>query len=321
MWRRDFLKTLAASAAIIPARAWGQAYPARPIRLVVGYAAGGANDIIGRLMGQSLSERLGQPFVVENRPGAATNIATEAVARAEADGYTLLMASAANAINATLYEKLSFDFIRDFAPVAGIARVANVMLVHPSLPVATVPELIAYARANPGKISMASSGVGSPQHLAGELFKMMTGTEMLHVPYRGGGPALTDLMAGQVQLSFATTALSAGYVKAGKVRALGVTSLARWEALPEVPAIADFIPGYEVSSWFGIAAPKATPAEVIGILNSHVNAVLADAKFNGRLLDIGATAIPGTPDDFRRLIADEIQKWAKVVKFSGAKAS
>jgi tripartite-type tricarboxylate transporter receptor subunit TctC len=320
--RRRILQ-LAAAAALLPAslrRARAQAYPGRPVRWVVGYAAAGATDILARLMGQWLSDRLGQPFIVENRPGAASNVATEAVVRSAPDGYTLLMASAANAISATLYDRLPYDFIRDIAPIAGIARVANVMLAHPSLPAASVPELIAYAKANPGRISMASAGIGSPQHLAGELFKMMAGVDMLHVPYRGGGPALTDLLGGQVQVSFSTTVSSAGYIKAGKLRALAVTTAVRSEALPDVPVMADFVPGYEASTWYGIAAPKGTAPEVIGLLNTEANAALADARFKARLADLGGTGLAGSPADFAGLIAEETEKWGRVVKFAGAKA-
>ena len=320
--RRQILR-LATSAVVFQACMGGaraQPYPARPVRWLVGYAAGGANDIIARLSGQWLADRLGQPFVVENRPGAASNVATEAVARAAPDGYTLLMASAANAINATLYDKLGFDFIHDFAPVAGIARMTNVMLVHTLVPVASVPELIAYAKANPGKLSMASAGIGSPQHLAGELFKMMAEVDMLHVPYRGGGPALTDLLGGQVQACFATIASSVGYLKAGKLRALAVTGVDRSETLPDIPVMADFVRGYEASTWYGIVAPKGTSPEVINLLNKGVDSALSDAKFSARLTDLGGAPISGSPAEFAKLIVDETEKWGRVVKFAGAKA-
>jgi tripartite-type tricarboxylate transporter receptor subunit TctC len=319
--RRRFLH-LAAGAAALPAAsriAGAQTYPTRPVHLIVGYAAGGAPDIFARLIGQWLSERLGQPFVVENRPGAGSNVGTEAVVRASPDGYTLLLVSAANAINTTLYEKLKFDFIRDIAPVAGISRVPNVLLVHPSFPAKTVPEFVAYTKANPGKISIASPGIGSPQHVSGELFKMMTGINMLHVPYRGAAPALTDLLGGQVQIYFGTTASSVEYIRAGRLRALAVTTAARSDALPEVPTVGEFVPGYEASSWYGLGAPRNTPTEIIEKLNKEINADLADPKLNARLVDLGGTVLAGSPADFGKLLADETEKWAKVVKFSGAK--
>jgi tripartite-type tricarboxylate transporter receptor subunit TctC len=290
------------------------------VRIIVGFAAGGSSDILARLMGQWLSERIGQPFIIENRPGAATNIATEAVVRAPADGTTLLLIAPSSAINATLYDKLYFNFIRDIAPVAGIISAPNVMVVNPSVPAKTVPELIAYAKANPGKITMASAGVGSDGHLVGELFKMMAGIDMVHVPYRGGGPALTDLIAGQVQVYFAGTAPSIEYIRAGRLRALAVTAATRSEALPDIPTVGEFVPGYEASYWAGIGAPKATPAEIVERLNKEINAGLADPKMKARLADLGGTVFPGSPAEFGKLIADETEKWAKVIKFAGIKA-
>ncbi len=319
--RRRFLH-LAAGAAALPAGtrfARAQAYPSRPVHIVVGFAPGGSNDILARLIGQWLSERLGQSFVIDNRPGAASNIATEAVARTAADGYTLLMVSPSNAINATLYDKLSYNFIRDIAPVAGIIREPNVMVVHPSVPARTVPEFITYAKANSGKIIMASSGNGTSVHVSGELFKMMTGVDMLHVPYRGGAPALTDLMGGQVQVMFANISSSIEYIRAGKLRPLAVTTATRSEALPELPTVGDFVPGYEASAWFGVGAPKSTPAVIIETINKEIGAAFADAKMKARLTDQGGMALSGTPADFGRLVAEETEKWAKVVKFSGAK--
>jgi tripartite-type tricarboxylate transporter receptor subunit TctC len=320
--RRNFLH-LAAGAAALPAVshfAWAQTYPSRPVRIVVGLAPGGANDIVARLMGQWLSERLGQPLVIENRPGAGTNIATEMVVRASPDGYTLLLVSGAHTVSATLYEKLSFNFIRDIAPVAGIVRLPNLMMVNPSVPAKTVPEFIAYAKANPGKINMASPGIGTTPHLAGELFNIMAGLNLVHVPYRGGAPALTDLISGQVQVMFLGPAASIEYIRSGRLRALAVTAETRWEALPDVPTVSEFVPGYEATNWFGVGAPKATPAEVIDKLNKEINAALADPKMKARLADLGGTVLPGSPADFGKLIADEIEKWAKVIKFAGIKA-
>jgi tripartite-type tricarboxylate transporter receptor subunit TctC len=317
--RRRFLH-LAAGAAALPAVsrfAWAQTYPTRPVRIIVGFAAGGGSDITARLIGQWLSERLGQQFVVDNRPGAGGNIATETVVRAPPDGYTLLLVNAANAINATLYEKL--NFIRDIAPVAGITVVPNVMVVHPSVPAKTVPEFIAYAKANPGKISMASGGMGSVGHLSGELFKMMTGVDMVHVPYRGQAPGLTDLLAGQVQVYFNSPPASIDYIKAGSLQPLAVTTATRSETLPNLPTVDEFVPGYEASQWFGIGAPKNTPAEIVAKLNAEVNAALADPKLKARLADVGGTVLPGSPADFGKLIADDTEKWGKVVKLSGAK--
>ena len=320
--RRTFLH-LAAGAAALPvvsrvARA--QAYPSRPVRIVVGFAPGGAFDIVARLIGQWLSERLGQPFVIENRPGGGGNIATEAVVRAPADGYTLLLVGVPNAINATLYQKLNFNFIRDIAPIAGIDREPQVMVVNPSVPAKTVSEFIAYAKANPGKISMASQGIGGSGHLTGELFKMMAGVNVLHVPYRGAGPALTDLLGGQVQVMFAAAPSAIEYVKTGKLRALAVTTTTRSEALPDVPTVAEFLPGFEASSWYGIGAPKATPAEIVEKLNKEINAGLADPTMKARLADLGGTLLPGSPSDFGKLIAEETEKWAKVVRSAGIKA-
>lgn len=318
MRRRQYLG-LAASALLLPSYARSQAYPSRPVKLVVGYAAGGVNDVLARLMGQFLSERLGQSFVVENRPGAGSNIATESVIRAAPDGYTLLLASTANAINATLYDKLGFDFARDIAPVAGICRVPNVMLLNPSVPARTVREFIAYLKANPGKVSMASAGNGSPQHVAGELFKMMAGVDMVHIPYRGGAPALTDLLAGQVQVYFSSVASAIQYIRADKLRALAVTTAKRSDLLPDLPTLAEFLPGYEASPWYGLGAPKGTPAEVIARLNEEINKALADPAIKTRLAELGATPLPGSAADFGRLLVEETDKWAKVVKMSGAK--
>jgi tripartite-type tricarboxylate transporter receptor subunit TctC len=320
--RRKFLR-LAAGAAALPAAAqiaWAQTYPARPVRIIVGFAAGGAADIAARLMGQWLSERLGQPFVIENRLGAGGNIATEAVASASPDGYTLLLVNPGAAINVSLYDKLNYDFIRDIAPVAGIIRVANVMQVNPSVPANSVPEFIAYAKANPDRISMGSAGVGSSNHVSGELFKMLAGVRMVHVPYRGAAPALTDLIGGQVQVLFSAVTSSIETIKAGKVRALAVTTATRSEALPDLPTVAEFVPSYEASNWWGIGAPKSTPAEIVDKLNRDINAALADPRMKARLAELGGTMLSGSPADFGKLIADETEKWAKVVKFAGIKA-
>jgi len=289
------------------------------VRLIVPFAPAGATDITARLMGQWLSERLGQPFVIENRPGAGGNIATEAVVRAPADGYTLLLVGGFNAINAALYDKLNFNFIHDISPVASIIRMPNVMVVNPSVPVRTVPEFIAYAKANPGKVNMASGGIGTPQHLAGELFKMMTGVNMVHVPYRGGAPALTDLLGGQVQVMFASMASSIEYIRDAKLRALAVTPATRSEALPDIPTVADFVPGYDASDWFGLGAPKNTPAEIIEKLNMEINAALADPKIKARLADLGLTVLAGSPADFGKLIVDETAKWSKVIRAANIK--
>jgi len=312
--RRQFLH-LAAGAAALPALsriAWAQAYPTRPVRLIVGYAAGGGVDFAARLIGQWLSERLGQQFIIDNRPGAATNIATEAVVRAPPDGYTLLLSTAANANNATLY-KLNFNFIRDIAPVAGIMRLPNVIVLNPSFPARTVPEFIAYGKANPRRINFASGGSGTPSHMAGELFKMMTGLDMAHVPYRGAAPALTDLLSGQVQVYFASTASAIEYIRAGTLRALAVTSSTSANQLPDIPTVAEFVPGYEASNWYGVGVPTGTPAEIIEKLNKEINAALADPTFKARLTDVGGTALSGSPTDFGKLIADETEKWRKVM--------
>jgi tripartite-type tricarboxylate transporter receptor subunit TctC len=305
---------------VLPRVAKAQAYPTRPVRIIVPSAPGGATDIAARLTGQWLSERLGQQFVIENRPGAGTNIGSEAVVRAAPDGYTLLLASTANAVNATLYDKLNYDFIRDIALVAGIIRYPNVLVVHPSFPAKTVPEFIAYANSNSGKINMASPGNGTSPHLAGELFKMMTGVKMLHVPYRGGAPAVTDLLAGQVQTMFGTMPTSIEYIRAGSLRALAVTTTARSEALPDIPTVGDFVPGYEASGWIGIGVPKNTPPEIVEKLNKEINAGLVDPKLKARLADLGGTALAGTPTNFGKLIAVETEKWGKVIKFAGIKA-
>jgi tripartite-type tricarboxylate transporter receptor subunit TctC len=319
--RRRFLH-LAAGAAALPAVsriATAQTYPSRPVRLVVGAPAGGGFDIVARLMGQWLSERLGQPFVIDNRPGAGGNIGTEAVVRAPADGYTLLLVGAPHVINATLYDKLNYNFLRDIVPVAGIADVPEVMVVNPSLPAKTVPEFIAHAKANPGKLSMASGGNGTPSHVAGELFKMMTGTNMVHVPYRGLSPALTDLLGGQGQVAFGGLPSSIEHIRTGKLRALAVTTATRSEALPDIPTMREFLPGYEASQWYGLGVPKNTPTEIIDRLNKEINAALADPKMKARLADVGGTTLAGSPADFGKLIAEETEKWAKVIKFAGIK--
>jgi len=294
-------------------------YPTKPVRWIVGYPAGGSTDILARLIGQWLSVRLGQQFIIENRPGAGNNLGTEQVVRAAPDGYTILLVNPANAINTTLYEKLSFNFVRDIAPVAGLIRVPNVMEVNPSVPAKTVSEFIAYAKANPGKINMASSGNGTSIHMSGELFKMMTSLAMQHVPYRGSAPMLTDLLAGQVQVTFDNMPSSIEHIRAGKLRALAVTTATRSEALPDVPVVADFVPGYEASAWFGLGAPKGTPPEIIELLNKEVNAAVADPNIRARLVDMGGMMINGTPAEFGKIIVEETEKWAKVVKFSGAK--
>jgi tripartite-type tricarboxylate transporter receptor subunit TctC len=304
----------------MPRVAKAQAYPARPVRFVVGFPPGGVNDITARLMGQWLSERMGQNFLVDNRSGAAGNIGTEAVVRAPADGYTILLTGTTDFTNATAYEKLSFNFVRDIAPVAGIIRAPLVMEVNPSVPARTVPEFIAYAKANPGKINMGSAGVGSPIHVSGELFKMMTGVNMLHVPYRGSAPMVTDLLGGQVHVAFDILPSSIEHIRTGKLRALAVTTVTRSEALPEVPTVNSFVPGYEASYLNGVGVPKNTPNEIIERLNRQINAALADPTMKARLADIGGTALVLSPDDFGTLIADETRKWAKVVKFAGIKA-
>jgi tripartite-type tricarboxylate transporter receptor subunit TctC len=321
--RRRFLY-LTAGAAALPAVtriARAQAYPARPVRLLVGFPPGGSADIFARLIAQWLSERFGQSFIIENRPGAGTNIAAEAIVRAPPDGYMLFLVGSVNAINATLYDKLNFDFIRDIASVAGTVRIAGVFVVNPSVPASTVPEFIAYAKANPGKVNMASSGNGTSGHVAGELFKMMTGVNMLHVPYRGEAPALSDLMAAQVQVMFATVPGAIQYIRAGTLRALAVTTSTRSKLLPDIPSVGEFLPGYEASTWNGIGAPRNTPADTIDKLNKAVNACLEDPKMLARFAELGGDPMPMTPDEFAKLVADETDKWCKVVRFSGAKAN
>ena len=320
--RRKFLHVAAGAAALpaLPRVASALDYPTRPVHLLVGFAAGGPLDTSARLIGQWLSERLGQPFVIENRPGAGSNLATEIVVRAPPDGYTLLEASAANAWNAALYDNLSFNFIRDIALVAGVRRAAGVMEVNPSVPVRTVPEFIAYAKANPSKINMATGGAGSAPHLYGELFKMMAGVDLVTVNYRGSAPALPDLIAGQVQVMFDVVISSIGHIRAGKLRPLGVTTTARLDVLPDVPPISDFLPGYEASSWDGIGAPANTPLEIVGILNKQVNAALADPTFKARLADLGAEPFAGSPAEFGKFIVDYTEKWGKVIRAAGIKA-
>jgi len=319
--RRQFLH-LAAGAAALPAVsrvAWAQAYPTRPVRIIVGFGAGGGVDITARLIGERLSERLGQSFVTENRTGASGNIGTEAVVNAAPDGYTLLLATIPNAVNATLYEKLNFNFIRDIAPVGGIIRVPQVILVHPSVPAKTIPEFIAYAKANPDKVNMGSAGSGSAPHLAGALFSFLAGIKMVHVPYRGQGPALADLLSGQVQVFFATTPGMTDFIRSGKLRALAVTTASRAEVLPDLPTVGEFVPGYEASQWYGLGAPKNTPAEIVDKLNKEINAALIDARMKARFAEIGGAALAGSPAEFGRFIADETEKWGKVVKFAGIK--
>jgi len=319
--RRKFLQLTAAGVAApaFPLAALAEDYPARPVRIVAGFAAGGGVDITPRQIGQWLNERLRQSFVVENRAGAGGNIGTEAVVTAAPDGYTLLLATVPNAVNASLYNNLKFNFIRDVAPVAGIIRVPMVILLNPSVPVKTVPELIAYAKANPGKVNMASAGNGSAPHMAGELFKMMAGVNMVHVPYRGQGPALTDLLGGEVQVLFATAPGTTDYIATGKLRALAVTTAARAQVLPDLPPVGDFVPGYETSQWYGMCAPGKTPVEIIGKLNKEINAAIADGGMKARLAAIGGEPLPGTPAEFGKLIAEETEKWAKVVQAAGLK--
>jgi tripartite-type tricarboxylate transporter receptor subunit TctC len=319
--RRLFLQLAGAATAfpVLPQIARAEGYPVRPVHLIVGFPAGGPQDIVMRLIGQWLSERLGQSFIIENRPGASGNVGAETVVRAAPDGYTLLSVSSPNAINATLYNNLNFNFIRDIAPVASIMRVPLVMEVNPSVPVKTVPEFIAYAKANPGKVNYASAGIGTPQHVSAEMFKMMTVVEMVHVPYRGAAPALTDLIGGQVQVMIDTTPASMQHIRSGRLRPLAVTTATRADALPDLPTVGDFVPGYEATSWFGIGAPKDTPPEIIATLNKEINAAIADPKIKARLIDLGGTVLPGSPADFGKLITAETEKWAKVVKFSGAK--
>jgi tripartite-type tricarboxylate transporter receptor subunit TctC len=318
--RRKVLRL--AGAAIPFAASWlarADTYPSRPVRIIVGYAAGGAPDILARLIGQWLSDRLGQPFVVENKPGANGGIAIETVIKAPADGYTLLLVALPDAVNATLYQNLNYSFVRDIAPVAAISRDLDVMLVNPTFPAKSVPEFIAYAKANPGKINMASPGVGSSPHMAGELFKFMTGVDMTHVAYRGSAPALADLLGGQVQVFFAPISASLAHVRAGKLRALAVTTAARADALPDIPTVADFVPGYEVSAWFGIGAPKDVPAAIVDRLNTEINAGLNDPTMKARLADLGSLAFVISPSNFGRFIVDETKKWANVIKFANIK--
>jgi tripartite-type tricarboxylate transporter receptor subunit TctC len=319
--RRQFLCFAGAtlSAPALSRRAFGQAYPNRPLRIIVGNAAGGGPDIVARLLGPGLSERLGQPVIVENRPGAGGNTAAEAVVNASADGYMLLLATIGHAVNAAFYEKLNYNFVRDISPVASINRDPLFMLVHPSSPAETVSQFIAYAKASPGRISMASPGSGTAPHIAGELFKMMAGIDMVHVPYRSGGPALTDLISGQVQVYFGALPVSIEHIRAGKLRPLAVTSTVRSEVLPEVPSMSEFVPGYDASTWFGIGAPRNTPAEIVERLNKEINAGLADAGLRARFADLGSSPFVGSPSDFGKFIAEETDKWAKVVKFAGIK--
>ena len=319
--RRNFLH-LAGGAVALPAvsrTVRAQAYPTRPVRIVVPAPAGGGYDIVARLISQFLSERLGQQFIVENRPGGGTNIGTETVVRTAADGYTLLFVASANAINATLYEKLNFNFIRDIAAVAGIISLPEVMVVNPSVPANTIPEFIVYAKTNSGKLTVASGGIGTPGHLSGELFKTMTGVDMLHVPYRGVAPALTDLLGGQVQVMFTSVPSSIEHIRTGKLRALAVTTAMRAEALPDIPTFAEFVPGYEASFWYGVGAPKATPAEIVAKLNTEINAGLADSKIKARLADVGGTVLAGSPANFGKLIAEETEKWGKVIRAANIK--
>jgi tripartite-type tricarboxylate transporter receptor subunit TctC len=319
--RRQFLH-LAAGAAALPAVsriARAQAYPSRPVRIIAGFAPGGGVDIVARLIGQWLSERLGQQFIIENRPGAGTNIATEAVVRAPPDGYTLLLVGPTHTVNATLYERLNYNFIRDIAPIASINREPLVMVVNPSVPAKTVTEFIAYAKAHPGKLNMASSGIGTSVHVGGELFKMMTGIDMLHVPYRGAAPAITDLIGGRVQVMFATLPSSIEYIRAGNLRALAVTTAKRTPVLPDVPTVSDVLPGYEASAFYGVGAPRNTPAEIVDKLNKEINAGLADSGMKARLADLGGTVLPGSSADFGKLIAEETDKWAKVIQAGGIK--
>jgi tripartite-type tricarboxylate transporter receptor subunit TctC len=319
--RRKFLHLAAGSAALpaLPRTARAQAYPSRPVHIIVPYAAAGPNDIVARVVSQWMSEHLGQPFVIENRPGAGTNIGTEMVVHAPPDGYTVLVVSSSHAINATLYEKLNFSFIRDIAPVASIMRVPNVMVVNPAFPARSVREFIDYGKANPGKLNFASSGIGASNHMSGELFKFMTGLDMTHVPYRSSGPALTDLISGQVQVMFDAMASAVEHIRAGRLRALGVTTATKADALPEAPVIADVVPGYEVSNWFGFGMPRKTPADMVMTFNKAVNAAIADRKLKARLAELGAILMPGSPADFGKLIAEETEKWGKVIRSANIK--
>ena len=320
--RRNFLRLAAGAAALraLARIARAETYPSRPVRIIVGFPPGGGVDITARLIGQWLSERLGQPFIIDNRPGAGSNIATEAVVRAPADGYTLLLVGSFNAVNATLYDKLNFNFVRDIAPIAPIVRFPYIMMVNPAVPAKTLPEFIAYTKANPGKISMASPGIGTTPHVNGELFKVMTGINMVHVPYRSAAAVMTDLLSGQVQLYFGTTASSLEYVRTGKLRALAVTIERRLDALPDIPAVAEFVPGYEASGWFGVGAPSNTPVEIIDKLNKEIEAGVADPKMKARLADLGGIALTGSPSDFGKLIVEETEKWGKVVRAANIKA-
>jgi tripartite-type tricarboxylate transporter receptor subunit TctC len=320
--RRQFLHLAAGAAALLaaPRIARAQSYPSRPVRLIVPLVPAGASDITARLIGQWLSQRLGQQFVIDNRPGGGGNIGTEAAVRALADGYTLLLVGGLNAVNATFYDKLNYNFIRDIAPVASILRTPFVMVVNPTVPAKTVPEFIAYAKTSPGKIDYASAGTGTATHLTGELFKMMAGVDMVHVPYRGGGPAFNDLLAGQVQVMFPTTVSSIGFIRAGRLRVLAVTGATRSDALPDIPTMEEFVPGFEASQWYGVGAPKATPAEIVEKLNKEINAGLADPNMKTRLADLGGTVLASSPADFGKLIAEETEKWGKVVSFTGIKA-
>jgi tripartite-type tricarboxylate transporter receptor subunit TctC len=320
--RRQFLHLTAVAAAFpaVPPFAEAQTYPTRPVHIIAGFAAGGGVDITARLIGQWLSERLGQSFVIENRPGADGNLGTEAVVNAPPDGYTLLLATVPNAVNATLYQKLNFNFIRDIAPVAGVIRVPMVVLVHPSVPARTVPEFITYAKANSGKINMASAGTGSAPHMAGELFNVMAGVNMIHVPYRGQGPALTDLLGGQVQILFATAPGTIDYIRTGRLRALAVTTSSQAEVLRDLPTVGDFVPGYEANQWYGIGAPQRTPVEIVDKLNKEINAAFANTAMKARWADVGGEPLAGSPGEFGKLIADETEKWAKVIKFVGIKS-
>jgi tripartite-type tricarboxylate transporter receptor subunit TctC len=320
--RRKFLRLAAGTVAmpVVSRIAHAENYPSRPVHLIIGYLPGGSADMTARFVGQWLSERLGQQFVIESRAGAGTNLATEAVVNAPPDGYTLLLVAPANAINTTLYAKLNFDFMRDIVPVAGLIRFPDVMEVNPSVPVKTVPEFIAYAKANPGKLNMASSGLGSTIHVAGELFKMMAGVDMVHVPYRGGAPALVDMISGRDQVMFDNLPTSVEFIKAGKLRPLAVTTAARSEVFPDLPTVGDFVPGYEASAWYGIGAPKGTPSDIIDKLNATINASLAEPKAKAQLGDLGASLLMGSPADFGKLVADETEKWGKVVRFANIKA-
>jgi tripartite-type tricarboxylate transporter receptor subunit TctC len=319
--RREFLR-LAAAAAALPAAtriARADTYPSRPVHLIIGYAPGGSADMTARLFGQWLSQRLGQQFIVESRPGGATNIGTEAALRAAPDGYTLFLASPANATNPALFAKLNFDFVRDITPIAGLIRFPDVVVVNPALPVHTIPELIAYAKANPGQLNFASSGIGSTLHVAGELFKMMAGVNIVHIAYRGGAPALVDLMSGRVQVMFDNVPTSLPYIKAGKLRPLAVTSTMRAAVLPDVPVVADYVPGYEASAWYGLVGPKGLPSDIVDKLNHEANAILAEPEVKKQLADLGASLLPGSPADFGKLIADETAKWGEVIRFAGIK--